>query len=136
MAYTTIKNRLKRARANTHAGEDLGRIAELLHQGAYYDELTDEEREAYKAYKESLGGVADDIAGAELEIMFFDKTKEEAYHFPLTKRKRPPTKEEFAQRVQEVEDIVNGYIEEYNAPEAKAERERKYQEMTRKGAEV
>lgn len=136
MAYTTIKNRLKRARANTHAGEDLGRIAELLHQGAYYDELTDEEREAYKAYKESLGGVADDIAGAELEIMFFDKTKEEAYHFPLTKRKRPPTKEELAQRVQEVEDIVNGYIEEYNTPEAKAEREREYLEMTQKGREV
>ena len=115
MSYSTIKNRLKRARTNTHAGEALGRIAELLSRGAYYDELTDEEREAYKRYKESLGGVTDDIAGAELDIMLFNKSKEEAYHFPLTKRKRPPTKEEFAQRAREVENIVNGYIEDYNA---------------------
>ena len=62
-----------------------------------------------------MGGVADDIAGSELDIMLFDKSKEEAYHFPLTKRKRPPAKEEFAQRVREVENIVNGYIEDYNA---------------------
>lgn len=108
MALASLKNRIKKAQRNTHAGDSLGRIAELISRGAFYDELTPEEREAYKAYKESLGGVADDIAGAELEIMFFDKTKEEAYHFPLTKRKRPPTKEELAQRVQEVEDIVNG----------------------------
>ena len=134
MAYQTIKNRLKKAQAN--AGQNLGRIAELIAQGAYYDELADEEREAYKEYKESLGGVADDIAGAELEITFFDKPKEEAYHFPLTKRNKPPTKEEFARRVQEVEDIVNGYMDEYNAPEARAERERKYQEMTQRGREV
>lgn len=83
-----------------------GRLAKLIAQGAYFDELTPEEQEAYKAYKESLGGVADDIAGAELEIMFLDKTKEEAYHFPLTKRKRPPTPEEHRQRVQEVEDYL------------------------------
>lgn len=113
MSYQTIKNRLKRAGRNAHAGDYLGKIAELIAQGAYYNELTEEEREAYKAYKESLGGVADDIAGAELEIMFFDKTQEEAYHFPLTKRRRPPTPEEHAQRVREVEEIVNGFKEEY-----------------------
>ena len=134
MAYTTIKNRLKRARANTHAGEDLGRIAELLHQGAYYDELTDEEREAYKAYKESLGGVADDIAGAELEKMLMDKPEKEAYHFPLTRRRKPPTPEEHAQRVREVEAYMQELTDEYNAPEARAKREAEYQEMHRIGA--
>ena len=42
MALASLKNRLKKAQARTHAGEYLGRIAELIAQGAYYDELTDE----------------------------------------------------------------------------------------------
>lgn len=113
MAYTSIKNRLKKAQGKAHGGDSLGRIAAYIARGAFYDELSEEDREAYKEYKESLGGVADDIAGAELEIMFFDKPKEEAYHFPLTKRRRPPTPEEHAQRVREVEEIVNGFKEEY-----------------------
>lgn len=136
MAYQTIKNRLKKAGKNAHAGDSLGRIAELIARGAYYSELTEEEREAYKAYKESLGAAANDIAAAELEIMFFDKTPEEAYHFPLTKRRRPPTKEERAQRIREVEEIMNGFIEEYNAPEAKAEREREHLERTQREREA
>ena len=104
MAIANLKNRIRKAQSI--AGKSLGRIADLIARGAYYDELTEEEREEYKRYKESLGGVADDIAGAELEILFFDKPQEEAYHFPLTKRKRPPTPEEHAQRVQEVEEYL------------------------------
>ena len=100
---------------------------------ALYDELTEKEQEEYKQYKESLGGVADDIAAAELDILFMDKKKEEAYHFPLTKRKRPPTEKEFQERVREVEEIFQGFVDEYNSPEAKAEREREYIELTRKG---
>lgn len=112
MALASLKNRIRKAQRNTHAGEALGRIAELISRGAFYDELSEEDREAYKEYKESLGGVADDIAGAELEIIFLDKTKEEAYHFPLTKRRRPPTPEEHAKRVQEIELYMQEKIDE------------------------
>jgi len=135
MAYATIKNRLKKAQQNAHGGDSLGRIAILLNRGAYYDELTEEEREAYKEYKESLGGVADDVAGAELQIMFMEKTKEEAYHFPLTKRRKPPTPQEHAQRVREIEEIMQECSDEYNATEARAEREAEYQELQRIGAQ-
>lgn len=125
---------MKKAQRNAHGGDSLGRIAQLLSRGAFYDELTEEEREAYKDYKTSLGGVADDIAGAELEIMLMGKPKEEAYHFPLTKRRKPPTPEEHAQRVREVEAYMQEITDEYNAPEAKAKREAEYQEMHRIGA--
>lgn len=119
MALASIKNRLKKAGIKTHAGDSLGRIAAFIARGAFYDELTEEDREAYKEYKESLGGVADDVAGAELEKAFFNKPEKEAYHFPLTKRRRPPTPEEHAQRVREVEEYVLGLKDEYNAQEAK-----------------
>lgn len=131
MAYQSIKNRLRKVQRNAHAGDNLGRIAELIARGAYFDELSTEERATYREYKESLGGVADDIAGAELEIMFFDKTQEEAYHFPLTKRRRPLTKEEYAQRVREVEEYVLELQDEYNAPEAVEKRKAEYEEMHR-----
>lgn len=135
MALASIKNRIRKAQVNAHGGDSLGRIAILLNRGAFYDELTDEEKEAYKQYKESIGGVADDIAGAELEIMFFNKTKEEAYHFPLTRRRRPPTPEEHAERVREVEAYMQAVTDEYNAPEAKAKREAEYLELQKVGAQ-
>lgn len=112
MALASIKNRLKKAQGKAHGGDSLGRIAAYIARGAFYDELSEEDREAYKEYKESLGGVADDIAGAELEIMFFNKTEEEAYHFPLTKREKPPTEEEIAKRAQEIELYMQEKIDE------------------------
>ena len=112
MALANLKNRIRKAQRNTHAGEALGRIAELISRGAFYDELTPEEKEAYKQYKESLGGVADDIAWAYLQTVFFKKTEEEAYHFPLTKRKKPPTEEELAKREQEIELYMQEKIDE------------------------
>ena len=134
MALASIKARLNKIRTKNNTGE-MQRIAELLAKGAYYSELTEEERQAYKRYKESGGGVADDIAGAELEIIFMNTPKEEAYNFPLTKRKRPPTPEEHAQRVREIEEIMQECSDEYNAPEARAKREAEYQELQRIGAQ-
>lgn len=132
MALASIKARLNKIRTKNNTGE-MQRIAELLAKGAYYSELTEEERQAYKRYKESGGGVADDIAGAELEIIFMNTPKEEAYNFPLTRRKSPPTPEEHAQRVREVEAYIQALTDEYNTPEAKAKREADYQEMRRIG---
>lgn len=124
MALASLKNRIKKAQANTHAGEALGRIAELIAQGAYYDELTDEEKNAYCDY---LGSERDAMEAVEAMVTG-------TLHFPVKRKEKPLTEAQFRERVREVEDIVNGYIEEYNAPEAKAKREAEYQELQRIGA--
>lgn len=103
MAYTSIKRRIKKIQSG--GDERYLRILELIDQGAYFDELTPEEQALYKEYKESLGGVADDIAAARLDIMFLDTPEEVAFHFPLTRRRKPPTPEEHEQRVKEVREI-------------------------------
>ena len=124
MALASLKNRIKKAQANTHAGEALGRIAELIAQGAYYDELTDEEKNAYCDY---LGSERDAMEAVEAMVTG-------TLHFPVKRKEKPLTEAQFRERVREVEDIVNGYVEEYNAPEARAKREAEYQEMQRIGA--
>lgn len=124
MALASLKNRIRKAQANTHAGEALGRIAELIAQGAYYDELTDEEKNAYCDY---LGSERDAMEAVEAMVTG-------TLHFPVKRKEKPLTEAQFRERVREVEDIVNGYVEEYNAPEARAKREAEYQELQRIGA--
>ena len=118
MAYQTIKNRLKKAQAN--AGQNLGRIAELIAQGAYYDELADEEKNAYCAYIGTERQALEEING----------------YIPVERKEKPITEAQFRERVREVEGIVHGFIEEYNTPEAAAQRERQYQELTKRGREA
>lgn len=91
---------------------DTAIIERWISEGRYYDDLSKEEQAKYQKYRESLGGVADDIAGAWLEIVIYDTQPEKAYHFPLSRRKSPPTREEMKKRVQEVEEIVLGLTEE------------------------
>ena len=86
---------------------DIAMVEKWVRSGRFYDELTDEEKKLYQKYRESLGGVADDLAGARLEIWFNDTPPEIAFHFPLSRRKRPPTQEELAKRVQEVQKIFD-----------------------------
>lgn len=81
-------------------------IVELINQGKYYDELSEEQQIRYKAYKESLGGCANDVSCAELEVEFMDIPKEQAFHFQLSKRQKPPTNEELAQIIAEVQEIL------------------------------
>ena len=124
MALASLKNRIKKAQANTHAGEALGRIAELIAQGAYYDELTDEEKNAYCDY---LGSERDAMEAVEAMVTG-------TLHFPVKRKEKPLTEAQFRERVEEVEALVMGYTEEYNAPEARAKREAEYQELQRIGA--
>lgn len=77
-------------------------IVQLIRQGAYYDQLTPNQQNQYKLYRESLGGVARDLASAELDILINDTSKAEAYHFKLSKRQPPPTKEELQKTVDEI----------------------------------
>ena len=89
-------------------------IQKLVLQGAYYDELSEDQKETYRRYKESIGGVADDISGAELEILINGISKKDAYHFQLSPRKRPPTEEEMKQIVEEVESYFSEKKKEFN----------------------
>lgn len=130
MAYI---QRLKNLEKSQHG--DFADIVELIRKGTCYNELTEVQRERYKMYRESLGGVADDIAAAELDIMFNETPKEQAYNFKLSTRKRPLTEAQFRERVEEVEALMQQAIEEYNSPEAKAERQREYEELQRIGAQ-
>lgn len=116
MAYTSIKRRIKKIQSG--GDERYLRILELIDQGAYYDELTPEEQALYKEYKESLGGGDSDYAAAYLSEAIAKAAETEGvdrepppehgyYHYRLTKRTRPPTPEEHAQRVQEVQEIFD-----------------------------
>lgn len=86
---------------------DIAIVERWVRAGRFFDELTEAEKELYQKYRESLGGVADDIAGARLEIWINDTPPEIALHFPLSRRKRPPTQEEFIKRVHEVQKIFD-----------------------------
>ena len=125
MALSTIRNRIRKAQANTHAGEDLGRIAELLSRGAYYDECTDEEKNAYCAYYGTEREALEEVNGFILGTL----------HFQLERKPKPPTEAQFRERVREVEELVQAMTDEYNTPEAKAKREAEYQELQRIGAQ-
>ena len=124
MALSTIRNRIRKAQANTHAGEDLGIVAGLLSRGAYYDECTDEEKNAYCAYYGTEREALEEVNGFILGTL----------HFQLERKPKPPTEAQFRERVREVEELVQAMTDEYNSPEAKAKREAEYQEMHRIGA--
>lgn len=115
-------------------------VESWIRAGRFYDELTTAEKELYKKYKESWGGGDIDYAAAYLSEAFAKAAEMEGeapepppergyYHYRLTKRKRPPTPEEHAARVKEVEQILLDLKEEYNSPEAKAQREAEYREL-------
>ena len=125
MALSTIKSRLRKAQANTHAGEDLGIVAAAISRGAFYDELTDEEKNAYCAYHGTERHALEEVNGFILGTL----------HFHVERKEKPLTEAQFRERVEEVEALVNAYKDEYNAPEARAKREAEYQELQRIGAQ-
>lgn len=125
MALASLKNRIRKAQANTHAGEDLGIVAAAISRGAFYDECTDEEKNAYCAYYGTERQALEEVNGFILGSL----------HFKLERKPKPPTEAQFRERVREVEALVLSMEEEYNTPEAKAKREAEYQELQRIGAQ-
>ena len=77
-----------------------------IREGRHFCDLSLDERKLYQKYKESLGGVADDVAAGELALLFFGKTEAEAFNFPLTRAVPPPTPEEHRRRVREIESYI------------------------------
>ena len=117
-----LRNRIRKAQARS--GEGLHHIAELIQAGAYYDAITDEEKEMYAEYR-----AIDRASLEELELLTGG-----SLHFKLERKPAPPTREQFSKNLDELEKIVDKYIEEYNAPEEVAKREAEYQELQRIGA--
>lgn len=113
MAYL---QRVKRLEKKHHV--EFEEVLRLIKQGAYYDELTDEEKYNYCEYQGT------DKETMETIEMYLNKT----LHFKLEKKPKPPTKEEFERNRKEIEEYMDECIKEFNSPEAVAEREREYQE--------
>lgn len=104
MASVGISTRLNRL--ERHHNNDFAEIRKLIKAGAFYDELTEKQKADYEKYKSSLGGAAEDIAGAKLSVMLFDVPQDEAYHFRISERKPAPTREELQERINEVEQYM------------------------------
>jgi len=109
MALASLKNRIRKAQANTHAGEDLGIVAAAIARKAYYDELTDEEKNAYCAYIGTERHALEEVNGYILGTL----------HFPVERKEKPLTEAQFRERVEEVEAYMQAVTDEYNTPEAK-----------------
>ena len=124
MALTSIRNRIRKAQAINRVCEETRLIAGLIARGAYYDELTDEEKNAYCLY---IGN--SDREGFESILDYFHS----GLHFRIEPKPKPATEAQFRENIREVEAIMQGYIDEYNRPEAKAKREQEYQELQKIG---
>lgn len=124
MTLESIKRRINKVQNNTSNGEALAMVAGAIDRKAYYDELTEEEKNAYCAYygteREALEEVNRYILGT--------------LHFQVERKAEKLTETQFRERVREVEEIMQGMIAEYNAPEEKAKRETEYQELQEIGA--
>ena len=77
---------------------DFRHLAHLIRSGAYYDELTDAEKDEYCLYCDVSRNVFETVTFTVLETL----------HTPLEFKKPPPTAAELEKTIQEVQE----YIEE------------------------
>lgn len=107
-----VKQRIQKLERGSPA--QFREIIQLIQQGAYYDELTAEQQRRYKEYRESLGGVAEDISLAELRMMLDEDPT--GFHFQLQPRKPALTEAEFRERLAEVQEFFDKLMEEDPLP--------------------
>ena len=117
--------RIKRmeARLNGTTAGNLGRLAGLIAQGAFYDELTEDEKDAYCSYREFNREAMETV----------EKMVTGTLHFQVERKPRPLTDAEYKERVEEVKAYMKKATEEFNSEEAKRKREAEYQELQRLG---
>ena len=115
----SIISRLNTLEKECGISEHSSCVLRLIRSGKYYDELSNEERNAYCKYLGFEREVYETI-----NALVFN-----SLHFQLEKKRKPATREQFEENVKEVEMIVQGFVEEYNSPESKARREKEYEEM-------
>lgn len=99
-----IESRLKRI--EKASGDRFSDVEQWISAGRFYDELSLQEQKRYDEYRQSLGGVDSEKALAHLNNLFNDMP-DAPLHFRLAKRTKPPTAEEHARRVQEVQEYLN-----------------------------
>ena len=109
MSVLTRLNRLERIQNSNYYD-----VQKLIAAGTYYDELTAEQKEEYEKYKCSLGGVADDIAAAKLDVLFNEVSEREAFHFKLSERKPAVTREELQESIDEIKQYIEEMKEQDN----------------------
>ena len=120
-----IRNRIRKAQVNATAGGSLGLVADAIARGAYYDEMTEEEKNAYCDYHGF-----DRDAMERLEVLITG-----TLHFQAEKKPKPPTQAEFEASVREVERLMNEYTEQYNSEEEMQRRIAEYERIKQEGEE-
>ena len=99
----TLKNRLRRLEKNLP--EDYSEIIRLIKQGAFYDDLSEEQKDLYCQYKECNREAMETVRKMVLETE--GKEDPEGYlHFKLSYKEKEPTPEEFERTRKEVEQLV------------------------------
>ena len=101
MAISEIKRRLKKVEEGTAAdGTDL-HILELIRAGAYYDELTEEEKELYAQHWKTDRDTLEEVNTLTLGSL----------HFRLTRLIPTRTIKRLNEHIQEVAEIVDSLDE-------------------------
>lgn len=123
MKYDSIRRRLDKLETR-EAGYIDPDLRERLEAGAYYDELTEREKDLYAQHwrtdRETLETVHGAILGGSL-------------HFRIERLVPPRNKAEMEARQAEITAIFDELAAEYNSPEAKAQRKAEYEELQRLG---
>lgn len=134
MIMSKYEARINRVESAVNMSPDMSLSINLINRGAYYDELTEAEKDAYIRY---LGfddrEVWESVERTVLESL--GEFDESFLHFRLTPKPKPPTAEEHRRNVAEVEQFVNTAIDEYNSPEAvelQKQNEEKFREENRR----
>lgn len=102
MAFSQIKNRIRKAQRNAHAGEYMEIVAAAISRGAFYDDMTDEEKNAYCSYR----GFAREVM-EEVEEMVTG-----SLHFQVERTTKPMTKGEIIARAEEIQEYMKGNEED------------------------
>lgn len=118
-------NRLDRLQAVGGKAE-VTMVLQLIESGKYYDELTEEQKEAYNRYRGFDAGF-EALNAAYAACMGIDPAE------VRTKLEKNPTPEEQEAMRQELAEWVEKAVEEYNSPEAVAQRKAEYEELQRIG---
>lgn len=111
--FEKVKRRLDKL--GSRSGYIDSRLRDRLNAGAYYDELTDLEKELYAQYRGTNREALEQV----------EKLFDEALHFRIERRTTPDNEAPFK--------WLDEAFEEYNKPEREEQRRKEYEELQRLG---
>jgi hypothetical protein len=102
----TLRNRLRRLKKSLP--EDYSEIIQLIKQGAFYDELSDEQKDLYWMYHGYVGIDHKIIEECTETVVFLAEDKEvpDGYWHERLEYKQPKERKSFEEVVKEVEQLV------------------------------